>query len=111
MFLIHPPDGVPIATVPEVLRQTNSRKTALLQVNYFSILKTDNYLKRQKLTSTRIKHDKSKSDLTEQLKKQINKNNRRDTFGRLITTLRPTRKPITNLFSQIYFDQDQVNFQ
>ena len=105
MYLIHPPDGVPISNVPEVLRLANkSQKLAPLHVNYFGVTNPGSYLKSHRKngakTSTSQKID-TKESLIEGLKIE----RERDASGRLKTDRKFDR--VANIFSQIYFDQDE----
>jgi len=103
MFLIHPPDGVPISNVPEVLKRSNSRKIAELVVNYFRFsyeFDQNSYIRRQ---------SKSYLDQSQHFSKNFtNGNYKRDVFGRLEFDLTDFKLPNEALRSQVYFDNDQV---
>lgn len=101
MFLIHPPVGVPIANVPEVLKRANSRKVADLVVNYFKMTPEEDqnpYLRRQ-----------TKSNYYSNSRFKKNANFERDDFGRTIVNLTDNKFAADDLRSQVYFDNEQVS--
>ena len=74
MYLIHPPDGVPVSTVPQVLRLANkSQQIAALTVNYFRVANSETFVKTQ-LKKRSIKPGETKIlDTTDRLLERVTK--------------------------------------
>ncbi len=104
MYLIHPPKGVPISNVPEVLRLGNrSQKIASLHVNYFRVINSKLYLKNQQKNPFKEEAEFKMVDRKEMLIKHIANGGERDVFGRE----KIEREKMSNILSQIYFDEDE----
>ena len=105
MFLIPPPAGVPVSTVPQILRLANkSQRTAPLVVNYFRV-DGDAFVKTQlqrghasdvTVDNGELKMFDAKEKLTEHLK----------TVEHLDST-KSEATPISNILSQVTFDDDE----
>ena len=107
MFLIPPPAGVPVSTVPQILRLANkSQRTAPLVVNYFRVDGDgDAFVKTQlqrghasdvTVDNGELKIFDAKQKLTEHLK----------TVEHLDST-KSEATPISNILSQVTFDDDE----
>ena len=100
MYLIHPPDGVPVSTVPQVLRLANkSQHLAALTVNYFRVANSETFVKTQ-LKKRSIKPGETKIlDTTDRLLERVTK------FENFSDKISAT--PISNILSQVTFVEDE----
>jgi hypothetical protein len=108
MFLIHPPNGVPVSTVPQILRLANkSQRTAPLIVSYFRVEKSEAFVKEQaRKRSSNVEQSKTNLfDTTEKLVERIKKVEYFDLFDRVSD--KKFASPISTILSQVTFDEDE----